>query len=336
MQVLLAAHPGWREVEELNSALTTADYAKPGVPRAETVSPITYPPPLNAKLVSQRNAAADESRRIEAIREPALERIERLKRTSGLRMERNITRYQADVETKMQTRLADNAQKLAQRNTDEKAAIRKAAHANIRDLGLHEIALGSELDSLALFPGLVGSARAEAQKSLAAATAKRKAAENELAEKLHSADDRYKAQLAESSERIHKAAEQETAAFKQAEQERVAADVARNKNEVESVLSVLAPLESPLSVKSATVTMQKIPPLVIQPGSVIAVNSSDASLRRIREQRDRLIEFIRQDVTRRIARLSAVNHWQISTSYSPFLPDKSKEVADLLRMEWSP
>src|SRR5262245_55642578 len=144
VETLMASHPGWREVEELNSALNAAELAKPAAASGEPLAPKAYPPPLDAKGGVPRTTAVDESQRIEAIRDPALARIERLKGTSGLRMERNISRNQADVEKNVKARLAENAQKLAQQNTDEKAAIRKAAHANIRDLGLREIALGSE------------------------------------------------------------------------------------------------------------------------------------------------------------------------------------------------
>src|SRR5262249_8978437 len=55
VQTLMEAHPGWREVEELNSALATPGPARPGVVRADATAPKAYPAPLNVGKGPQRN-----------------------------------------------------------------------------------------------------------------------------------------------------------------------------------------------------------------------------------------------------------------------------------------
>src|SRR5437016_1524256 len=227
LQALMEAHPGWQEVREMDAALSTP----PPAPATRTLTPELggiRPAPLSGTVGTvNRESPLVESKRIEAIREPAQARIDKLQRTSNLRSDRNIVRKQADVEKNTQASLAANELRLAQQETAEKATIRKEAHNEIRDFGLKEIAINSEIDSLKQFPGLVGTTRPDLQKKLDGVVAKRKAAEARLADKLKAADDKYKSLLASTAAKIEEAGREEVAAFKQSERIRVATEVAK-------------------------------------------------------------------------------------------------------------
>jgi hypothetical protein len=333
LQLLMEAHPGWVEVAQIDAAMrevaAPASLVTPAVPLVA----ITLPSPLTGVGDTKDREALLERRNIEAIREPARQRIEKLQRTSTVRSERNVTRKQADVKKDTQAKLIQNEENLTQQEFAAKAKIDRGAHAEITRLSLKEIAINSELESLGQFPGLAGTLRADVQRRLSIVVSEKKAAEAKLASELQGSEDHFKKLRETTVNEIRKAGEIQIEAFEKSERKRVAGDVARNKNEVDAFLTVLDALETPLSVKSAPVIPLPISfPSFRNTSYPSVIGTSGAALKDLRSKRDRMVSFIRKDITRRLDRLY---HSDMRLEFTAGFADKTQEVSGILKAEWN-
>lgn len=342
LPTLIRIHPAWSDVERLNGLIAKPIQVEQQQSHGFAAPAIASPPSLAAPPPIKREDAGAEGSRLTAIKEAAHSRINKLQNTLNQRTARIIQRRQREAQNQAVVELQNETQRLKDEAASRKAARRSSAHAPVRDLGLQEIAFVSQLNSLSKFPGGGGSARQDVEGKLASVRIRKKSLEDALATDLAGIDKQLATDLAAADHRIQVATAGKVDQLRKAEEERQADTNRRNLNEVDVILSTLAPLgTSPAPVISVVTPMAlSAPSSVTMPARLPADPTADAASAKDRQilagQRDKMVQFITDDIKRRLTRLAAQQRWDLTFLPGPGRGDFTERAADLLRDEWKP
>ncbi len=343
LQALEKLHPGWTDVRYLDALIARA--ALPVSPPAQTPFPVSQTrvaEPLPPQSAVARAGPESEAVKIDAIRNAAYTRIRSLQTTLNQRTARIIERKQKLIENQADVDIRNAVEKLREESIRRKADRRLATHDQIRDLGFQEIALASQVNSLSKYPGGGGPARVELQKKLAGVRTDKKALEDSLAADLVAIDARLKQDIIASEAALRREALAKVRQVKEAEEQRQAETTRRYANEVDIILATLAPLDtSDIPAPKRVVSLPLVSPYALA-SNFQRANSPDGSAASRKEasilaaQRDKMVQFITDDVKRRLSRLEAQKQLEVHYAPGGGLGDITDQVADLLRAEWKP
>ncbi len=220
--------------------------------------------------------------------------------------------------------------------------VQKRFHVEIRNLQLKEIALDSEIQSLARYPGDTRAAQAPIIQRRDEIRRQIAQAEERLSGELHTVDVETETRIAEAKRTVRAAAETSLREFRNEQERRVAAEVSSSKQLIDYVLASLEPLTAPAVPQGAAVPLQA----VTSPAQVGATAKqapqpdmagvASRSAQGLLAERTRIVKFITEDVKRRLDRLSIQYRWQLAFTPTQGMADMTQEVADTLRGEWRP
>ncbi len=336
---LVREHPGWQEVLSLDKMM--AQSSQPVFRRAQPLLglPAIRPSsPLVEKNAFRDRAAGREKDLIARVTEAAHDRIGKLQNTLRRRTERAVEREQRRGAALVAQDIQTEEVRLREIERRAVAGSVRVEHVNLRDLHLKEIALQSRFDAYAPFPGTIRDETAQKLKQtrddIAGIEARLSEIEQREAQKRDQALIDFKKQrTADEVKRMDE--------FRKSREQEIARTVSESQQIVDFELGTLSPLQVPDRTNAAPV-----PELTLPPPSAFASNPASTPARRpaealssigaLKEQRRRLIDFLRSDVERRVARIATERKWRIVFSKSQESgPDRTREVAEILRTEWT-
>ncbi len=335
---LVHRHPGWQDVRQLDAMIAHANnLPAPTATGARNLPEAPLPPALQRRPLLPA-AISVEKLRIEAVKSPARQRIERLQGSAIIRVERAVNVREKELRTTTDAELQQLEADLKEESRRDRISVESKWYVPVRDLWLREFALEAQVVTYRPYP--TSPAYKMSQERLAEIRAQRKAAEDERSTELEAVDDRLKQRLADARKDVEQKFSRLIAEYRRDLESKAGTEMRERLAMAETVLSALEPLERP-----------KVPPApenrnvsLPSPSQVAAAVKTAAGapldagdeIDDLKAQRERLSQYLQKDVKRRLNRLATQQRWRLAFGPKPGLDDITNTAAQLLAEEWTP
>src|SRR5688500_14684616 len=151
---LVHRHPGWQDVRQLDAMIAHANNLParnlPGA-GAQNLPEAPLPPALQRQPLLPA-AISVEKRRIEAVKFPARQRIERLQGSALTRTERAVNAREKELRTTTDAELRQREADLKEESRRDRVAVESKWYVPVRDLWLKEYALETQVATYRPYP----------------------------------------------------------------------------------------------------------------------------------------------------------------------------------------
>src|SRR5688500_11632315 len=152
LEDLVHRHPGWQDVRQLDAMIAHAnDLPAPTAPGAHNLPEAPLPPALQRQPLLPA-AISVENRRIEAVKFPARQRIERLQGSAMTRTERAVNAREKELRTTTDAELRQREADLKEESRRDRVAVESKWYVPVRDLWLKEYALETQVATYRPYP----------------------------------------------------------------------------------------------------------------------------------------------------------------------------------------
>jgi hypothetical protein len=330
---LISLHPAWNDIKEIDALIAQAKNLpsnKGSAPAPIALASVSMPPPLPASL-DPRPAGVPS---IETARQTGQKRVKDLQASMEEHNQDLVEREQQVLEKRMTTAVAAERARLAALPPEiVETPEQKTERAALRKLQFEQIALESEVKILtepALTPVLLRLAGIKEQVRLA------------------------EARLRPPVQQVDVALEKAVASFRQQKEAESAATLKTRADDLHTRSSeVINAYRSRLSSRLADVkpvtpaavpAARPVPDLQIpspaQAASVMPVTGSPAAavtannLNQLLAARQRLVQFVTDDLRRRVDRIAAQRNWKVTYTAVPAPNDYTDRAAELLKQDF--
>jgi hypothetical protein len=334
---LVHRHPGWQDVLQLDAMIAHAS----GLESAElrSATPVASPPlpqPLQRRPLLPEAISA-EQRRIEAVQYPLRDRMNRLRNSTNVRIDRAVSVRERELRSTLDAELRQKLADLEEEARRERLVIEGKWYVPIRDLQLQVFALESQVETYKPFPA--SPAYKMSQERLAEKLAERDKVLAQLAQEIAAIDSALNQRLASARQEIDNRFGRQIADYRSDLEGKATGEAGERLAAMQRELSSLAPLERPRVPPAPEMRSMTIPSpsqLASAGGPISAPLDTDAEIAAIRAQRERLAQYLERDVKRRLNRLSAQHRWRLAFGQRPGLEDVTPTAEKLLVEEWTP
>ena len=335
---LVHRHPGWQDVRQLDAMIAHAsNLPAPSAAGVRNLPEAPLPPALQRQPLLPA-AISVEKRRIEAVKFPARQRIERLQGSALVRMERAVNTREKELRTTTDAELRQLEADMREESRRDRVTIESKWYVPVRDLWLREFALETQVATYRPYP--TSPAYKMSQERLAEVRGQRQQAEQQLAMELDAVEKRLTQKLADARSEVEEKFSRHIAEYRKDLESKAGAEMRERLAAAERVLSGLEPLERP-KVPPAPESRNVSLPSPSQIAAAVQTTpgaSFDAGdeIQDLRAQRERLAEYLQKDVKRRLNRLATQHRWRLAFGPKPGLDDITNTAAQLLAEEWTP
>ena len=335
---LVQRHPGWQDVKQLDAMIAHVSNL-PGPPRGGRVPlPQAALPKTLQRQPLLPAAIAAEKKRIEAVQFPARTRVERLRASSDVRIDRAVDAREKELRSITDAELRQAEADINEESRRERIGIDSQWYVTIRDLWLKEFALESQVATYRPYPA--SPAYKISAERLAEIRAQRQKAEQQLALELEGAGTRLQQKLASARSEIEARFTGQIADYRNELERRAAQEMGQRLAAMQAVLTSLEPLERPKVPRAVETAGMTIPsPEQIASSSPPAASpaiETAAQIAALKAQRERLAAYLQKDVKRRLDRLATQHRWRLAYGPRPGLDNITDTAAGLLVEEWTP
>lgn len=350
LENLLPLHPGWDRVRRIDAML--ADAAKPPAapPNALPLGQVVFPPSLPDNLAANADKMTDalDTAQQKVLEEraiaPAVKRVARVREAAQRRAARQLAQERSVSEEELAGKVAVRKADLLTTLPAERERLQRAFDQRTLPLRLKEFAYNTQVDAYKTFPA-TEPAKSQALENLRRVQQQLAQEEGRLRTQIATVESDLAQRVEDYREELESELDRRMQSRQQALTQEADRQVARAETTIRQQIARVRPMtvlrprvitarpDNPAPEKRPLLAPSQLLVSVVPPTGE-APTGSDA-VTALRQERGRLIGFLREDMKRRVERIANLQHWRIV--YTPSAaPELTAQVTERLRHEWKP